>query len=127
MKRTSYGALTIALVVVVALAALSLAGGSRVRAQDEERQFKVGDRVEIDTFMRSNPQDPANDKIAVWRKGTVVRLHNPEEHFGSYVVKLDNVLPIKGKPSTQTEPSPARCPRLLLSPDCPDGFHLCFG
>jgi transposase len=42
-------------------------------------------------------------------------------------LQTDNVLPIKGKPSTQTEPSPARCPRLLLSPDCPDGFHLCFG
>jgi len=45
MKSRSHKILIPALVITVALIALSLATGPRVRAQAGTQQFKVGDRV----------------------------------------------------------------------------------
>ena len=56
-----------------------------VFAQNQSPQFKVGDRVETDTLYSSmNPE-----KSMFWGKGTIVKMDNPEEHFGSYTIKLD--------------------------------------
>src|SRR5207253_2963568 len=56
----------------------------RVTAQAGTQQFKVGDRVEVDTMYS---QDPA--KSVSWRKGTIVKLYNPEDRFGGYIIKAD--------------------------------------
>ncbi len=53
----------------------------------QEQRFKVGDRVEVDTFMRGDYEGA--DKYAEWRKGTVTGFFNPEGRFGGYVVKID--------------------------------------
>jgi hypothetical protein len=53
----------------------------------QEQRFKVGDRVEVDTFMRGDYEGA--DKYAEWRKGTVTAFFNPESRFGGYVVKID--------------------------------------
>jgi len=84
MRTTNYSALIPALVVTVALAAISLVASSRVSAQAQTQQFKVGDRVEVDTMYSQNPE-----KSTSWRKGTVVSLYSPEDHFGGLIIKLD--------------------------------------
>jgi hypothetical protein len=71
-------------IVVVTLIALSGVTGSRVIAQGEAPKFKVGDRVDIDTMYS---QDPS--KSTSWRTGTIVKLYNPEDHFGGYIIKMD--------------------------------------
>src|SRR5436190_16358224 len=87
MKTTSYGVLIPALVITVAFAALSLVASARVTAQGDTPHFKVGDRVEVDTFQHGNY--PGAEKNATWRKGTIVKLYNPEDRFGGYIVKVD--------------------------------------
>src|SRR5438132_6206708 len=87
MKKTSYSVLISVLVITVALAVLSLVGSSRATAQGDPR-YKVGDRVEVDTFMHGWGW-PGAEKSAVWRKGTVIKLYDPEDRFGGYIVKVD--------------------------------------
>src|SRR6266446_7633911 len=87
MKTMSHKILIPALVITVALIALSLATSSRVTAQADTQKFKVGDRVEVDTFQHGNYA--GSEKNATWRKGTIVKFYRPEDHFGGYVVKLD--------------------------------------
>jgi hypothetical protein len=70
-----------------AVSALPLVANSRVSPQGETRQFRVGDRVEVDTFMAGTY--PGSEKYATWRKGIIVRLDKPENRFGQYVIKLD--------------------------------------
>lgn len=55
-----------------------------VLAQNQKPQFKVGDRVEMDTLYSENPE-----KSEFWQKGTIVKMDDPGEHFGSYTIKLD--------------------------------------
>jgi hypothetical protein len=86
MNKTSYRLLIPALVVAVALTALALVTSSRVTAQGETH-YKVGDRVEVDTFQHGNY--PGAEKNATWRKATIIRLYNPEDRFGGYIVKVD--------------------------------------
>ncbi len=60
------------------------AAGSAVLAQGP--QFKVGDRVEVDTLQSStNPE-----KSFYWRGGTVTSIGDPTGHFGYYVIKIDD-------------------------------------
>jgi hypothetical protein len=84
MIRTSHSGLIAVLVVTVALAALSLVAGPRVIAQATTQEFKVGDRVEIDTMYSQHPE-----KSTSWRKGTVVKTYAPEDHFGGLIIKMD--------------------------------------
>ena len=86
MKTRSYKILIPALVLAATLIALSLVTSSRATAQGDAR-FKVGDRVEVDTFQHGNY--PGAEKNATWRKATIVRLYNPEDRFGGYIVKVD--------------------------------------
>ena len=87
MKTTSFRVLIPVLVVAVTLIALSLVASSRATAQGDTHQFKVGDRVDVDTFQHGNY--PGAEKNATWRKGTIVKLYNPEDRFGGYIVKVD--------------------------------------
>jgi len=87
MKTTSFRVLIPVLVVAVTLIALSLVASSRATAQGDSHQFKVGDRVDVDTFQHGNY--PGAEKNATWRKGTIVKLYNPEDRFGGYIVKVD--------------------------------------
>src|SRR6266850_3332284 len=85
MKTSSYKTLIPALVITVALMALSLAISSRVIAQGDTR-FKVGDRVEVDTMFSQHPETSTS-----WRKGTIIRLYDPEDHkFGGFIIKMDD-------------------------------------
>ncbi|PYS23772.1 MAG: hypothetical protein DMF72_08270 [Acidobacteria bacterium] len=86
MKTRSYKILIPALVLAATLIALSLVTSSRATAQGDAR-FKVGDRVEVDTFQHGNY--PGAEKNATWRKATIVRLYNPEDRFGGYIVKVN--------------------------------------
>ena len=70
-----------------AVSALPLVADSRVSAQGQTRQFEIGDRVEVDTFMAGTY--PGSEKYATWRKGIIVGLDRPENRFGQYVIKLD--------------------------------------
>ena len=72
------------LIIAVALMALSLATSSRVNAQAATQEFKAGDRVEVDTMFSQHPE-----KSTSWRKGTVVRFYDPEDHFGGLIIKMD--------------------------------------
>ena len=67
MKTRNHKILIPALVVAVALVALSLVRSSRVNAQAATQQFKVGDRVEVDTMFSQHPE-----KSTSWRKGKVL-------------------------------------------------------
>ena len=87
MKTSSHKTLIPALVVAVALTALALVTSSRVTAQGETHQFKVGDRVEVDTNYTAGSSDPK--KSIYWRKGTVVNFYWPEDHFGGLLIKMD--------------------------------------
>src|SRR5438552_12543930 len=84
MKTRNHKILIPALVVAVALMALSLVRSSRVNAQAATQQFKVGDRVEVDTMWSQHPE-----KSTSWRKGTVLRFYDPEDHFGGLIIKMD--------------------------------------
>jgi hypothetical protein len=86
MKTTSHSGLIRALVVTVALTALSLATSSRAIAQGETPQFKVGDRVEVDILhvSTSSPED-----TQVWKKGTVAEIDLRPGYRPNYVVQLD--------------------------------------
>jgi hypothetical protein len=75
--------LWLAVAVALALGALFLVADSRVSAQGETRQFKVGDRVDVDTF------SAGSEKYATWREGKIIRLDNPDNRFGAYIIKLD--------------------------------------
>jgi hypothetical protein len=87
MKTSSYKIFIPVLVVAVALVALSLVISSRATAQGETHQFKVGDNVEVDTNYTAGSSDPK--KSVYWRKGTIVKLYAPEDHFGGYILKMD--------------------------------------
>src|SRR5438105_3801710 len=69
---------------IVALMAFPLATSSRVIAQAATQQFKVGDRVEVDTMWSQHPETSTS-----WRKGTVVNFYWPEDHFGGLLIKMD--------------------------------------
>jgi hypothetical protein len=85
MRTTSYSVLIPALIVTVALTALSLVTSSHVIAQGDAR-FKVGDRVEVDTMFSQNPE-----KSTSWRKGAIIRLYDPEDtRFGGFIIKMDD-------------------------------------
>ena len=85
MKTMSHKILIPALVITVALIALSLATSSRVIAQGDTR-FKVGDRVEVDTMFSQHPETSTS-----WRKGTIIRLYDPEDYkFGGFIIKMDD-------------------------------------
>jgi hypothetical protein len=85
MKTSSYKILIPALIVAATLMALSLVTSSRVIAQAATQQFKVGDRVEVDTMFSQHPE-----KSTSWRKGTVVRFYEPEDHFGGLIIKMED-------------------------------------
>jgi hypothetical protein len=85
MKTRTHRMFTLAIVVAVAGTSYLLAN-SRVSAQGET-QFKVGDPVETEILKTGTY--PGSEKYAIWRKGRVVRLNNPEDRFGGYVIKLD--------------------------------------
>ena len=87
MKTSSHKIFIPALVVGVTLMALSLVASSRANAQGETHQFKVGDRVEVDTNYTAGSSDPK--KSMYWRKGTIVKLYAPEDRFGGYILKMD--------------------------------------
>jgi ribosomal protein L21E len=59
--------------------------GNQPTAQNQQMQFKVGDRVEIDVIMAGNPQN------SIYKKGTVTEV---DEAGKSYVVAVD---PLPGK------------------------------
>jgi hypothetical protein len=84
MKTGTYKIIIPALVVAATLMALSLVTSSRVIAQANTQQFKVGDRVEVET---NSSQHPENSTY--WRKGTVASFYSPEDHFGGLIVKMD--------------------------------------
>jgi hypothetical protein len=84
MKRSRHKIFIPVLIVAVTLIALCLVTSSRVIAQAATQQFKVGDRVEVDTMFSQHPE-----KSTSWRKGTVVRFYEPEDHFGGLIVKMD--------------------------------------
>src|SRR5438128_996490 len=84
MKAFSHKIFIPALAITVALMALSLATRSRVIAQAGTQQFKVGDRVEVDTMWSQHPETSTS-----WRKGTVVNFYWPEDHFGGLLIKMD--------------------------------------
>jgi len=84
MKTGSNKILIPELVITVALIALSLTTSSRVIAQAATQQFKVGDRVEVDTMYSQHPETSTS-----WRKGTVVKFYSPEDHFGGLLIKMD--------------------------------------
>jgi hypothetical protein len=85
MQTTSCRKLISVLVVTVALAALSLVASSRVIAQAATQEFKAGDRVEVDTMFSQHPEQSTS-----WRKGTVARFYDPEDHFGGLIIKMDD-------------------------------------
>ena len=76
MKTGSHKILIPALVVALTLMALSLVTSSRVIAQATTQQFKVGDRVEVDTMFSQHPETSTS-----WRKGTVVKFYSPEDQL----------------------------------------------
>jgi hypothetical protein len=84
MKSTDHRVFFSALLATVALLGLALLATSQVTAQRPEVEFKVGDHVEVDTLYSKNPE-----KSVFWKKGTIVKMDDPKEHFGSYTVKLD--------------------------------------
>ena len=84
MKTGSHKILIPALVISFALMVLSLMTSSRVIAQATTQQFKVGDRVEVDTMYSQHPETSTS-----WRKGTVVKFYSPEDHFGGLLIKMD--------------------------------------
>lgn len=84
MKTGTYKILIPTIAVAVALMALSLVTSSRVIAQATTQQFKVGDRVEIDTMYSQHPETSTS-----WRKGTVVKFYSPEDRFGGLLIKMD--------------------------------------
>ena len=84
MKRPNHRVLIFALLATVASLGLALLATSQVTAQRPEIKFRVGDHVEVDTLYSKNPE-----KSVFWRKGTIVKMDDLQEHFGSYTVKLD--------------------------------------
>jgi hypothetical protein len=64
----------------VAVLAWTLFGGSRAGAQTPEMTYQVGDRVEIDVQMASNPA------YSVYKKGTVTAVDLKDK---SYIVRVD--------------------------------------
>ena len=84
MKTGSCKILIPALVITATLMALSLVTSSRVIAQAATQQFKVGDPVEVDTMFSQHPE-----KSTSWRKGTVLRFYDSEDHFGGLLIKMD--------------------------------------
>ena len=72
--------------VITAIAGflLMFAASTAVRAQG--LQFKVGDRVEVDTLQSgSNPE-----KSFFWRPGIITGISDPLNHFGYYIIKIDD-------------------------------------
>ena len=84
MKTSTNKTLISAVVITVALVALSLMTSSRVIGQATTQQFKAGDRVEVDTMWSQHPETSTS-----WRKGTVVRFYEPEDRFGGLIIKMD--------------------------------------
>src|ERR1051326_403992 len=86
MKKKTDRAFISAFVATVALTTFFLVTASRAVAQNETPQFKVGDRVEIDTMFSQHPEQSTS-----WRKGTIVRLYDPEDtRFGGFIIKMDD-------------------------------------
>jgi len=84
MKTSTYKIFIPVIIVAVALIALALATSSRGIAQATTQQFKVGDRVEVDTMFSQHPETSTS-----WRKGTVARFYDPEDRFGGLLIKMD--------------------------------------
>jgi hypothetical protein len=86
----------LAALFAAALLGAALFGGSRAGAQSPEMTYKVGDRVEIDVQMMSNPAS------SVYKKGTVMAVDLKDK---SYVVRVD---PLPGQlPVTYRTHAPA--------------------
>jgi len=85
MKTSTYKIFIPVIIVAVALIALALATSSRGIAQATTQQFKVGDRVEVDTMFSQHPETSTS-----WRKGTVARFYDPEDRFGGLIIKLED-------------------------------------
>jgi hypothetical protein len=80
MKQTAYNAKTFFLFIAFALLTSHVGSYSQAFGQGEP-QFKVGDRVEVDTLMSSNPNTSKS-----WRKGTIKEVVLDGM---MYVIKLD--------------------------------------
>ena len=55
--------------------------------QDKDIKFNVGDRVEVDTFMRGDYA--GSDQYARWRPGKIIGIENAQDRLGFYVVQVD--------------------------------------
>ena len=101
MKTSSYKTLIPALVITVALMALYLVASSRVIAQGETRQFKVGDHVEVDANMTSWTWP---DNKQQWVPATVFEVDQRPGYRPAYMVKIDGTEETRRIPIT---PNPA--------------------
>ena len=82
-KRPGSNARRSLVITAIAGFLLMFAASTAVRAQGA--QFKVGDRVEVDTLQSStNPE-----KSFYWRGGTITSIGDPNSHFGYYIIKID--------------------------------------
>jgi hypothetical protein len=85
MKSTNRKVLIFALLATTAALGLTLLATSHVTAQGPEIKFKVGDHVEVDTLYSSTKPEES----MFWRAGTIIKIVDPENRFGHYVIKLD--------------------------------------
>ncbi|HEY2847107.1 MAG TPA: hypothetical protein VGI80_04765 [Pyrinomonadaceae bacterium] len=75
-------------IVLVVLATSLIAGSSAISAQGIQPKYNVGDRVEVDYIMQS---DPAK---AIWRKGTVIKVDMVAVQYVIQVDPLPGQLPV---------------------------------
>jgi hypothetical protein len=97
---TLRGRAPLAALFAAALLASVFFGGSRAGAQSPEMTYKVGDRIEIDTMMASNPAS------SVYKKGTITAVDVKDN---SYIVRVD--------------PLPGRLPVIYRTPVRAYGAH----
>ena len=76
---------SIKLLLLASVAAVTIVVGAIISASAQGKpKFKVGDRIEVETLMSSQPE-----KSGIWRKGTVTKLNDPESPYGTYSIKID--------------------------------------
>ncbi|HRH45707.1 MAG TPA: hypothetical protein PKY82_28965 [Pyrinomonadaceae bacterium] len=78
-KKTNFCSLLLFYLIIFAVLTL------QAFAQNYGPKFKVGDSVEVDTLQTS--KDP--EKSLFWRTGKIIKVNDPENPYGSYIVKLD--------------------------------------
>jgi hypothetical protein len=83
-KKTNLDRPYVLLTALAAIVFVILGMSAPISAQNQKPQFKVGDRVEVDTLYTTTPETST-----YWRKGTIAAMDDPEMHFGHYTIKLD--------------------------------------